>query len=169
MKQQEQNEGFLRQTAIDYDMQYEEVLSIAKRVTAFDFYTKLEEFIADRANRNANPDGIEFKSDYIEIRGNTIENCTIDFGIGSGENKQVNQDFIVCKDDVIISRTEKAVLSKEGDLQLKTNISEGDMLTGITFKITTTINELDNQYEAILETAIKKIIDEFDFVNGHAP
>jgi len=42
-------EGFLRQTARDYDMTYEDVKSISDKHET-DFYDALEEFIKNRAN-----------------------------------------------------------------------------------------------------------------------
>jgi hypothetical protein len=45
------SEGFIIQTALDYDMEIHEVERIAK-LYPNDFYNKLEEFITDRANKN---------------------------------------------------------------------------------------------------------------------
>lgn len=45
--------GFIQQTAIDYDMNYSEVEIIYNRYYSEGlFYDKLEEYIKDRANRN---------------------------------------------------------------------------------------------------------------------
>lgn len=45
------SEGFIIQTALDYDMEIHEVERIAK-LYPNDFYNKLEEFITDRTNKN---------------------------------------------------------------------------------------------------------------------
>lgn len=46
------NENFIRNTAQDYDMNYEDVKSIYLKYPRNEFYDRLEEFIKNRANRN---------------------------------------------------------------------------------------------------------------------
>lgn len=44
--------GFIKQTAHDYNMTYDEVLKIYNTVSLDEFYNELELFIKNRARRN---------------------------------------------------------------------------------------------------------------------